>query len=387
MTVTDLDSYDMIMQVYSGNCSNLNPLFCLDEPEPMTGIFPVIGGTNYFFQIGDWGTSEGGGLTHFELEVSANNNDCFAAIDLGSGPVSTIFNNNVNLPDGPPGSCNASSAVTMQNAAWFRWTPDQSYEVHLRLSDIGGYDMVAVLYTGTCVSLFPIACLDEPEPMELDFTAQAGQTYYLQCGDWGTSPGGGETLLELEVSAYPDDCSSAQRIHLFEMVTIDNSVANSGAPSASCNSSSADDMDNDVWFKWNAPRDMLARLLVNPVTYDGVGAVYSGNCGSLNELGCADEPEPYSVLFNAISGRRYYFQVGDWGSAPAGGITDVQVIPGCPGDVNGDNHVNFDDLNIVLESWNTSVNPGEDGDVNGDGVVNFADLEIVNDLWGASCTF
>ncbi|MCA9311526.1 MAG: hypothetical protein KDA21_10000, partial [Phycisphaerales bacterium] len=37
VTVTDLDSYDMIMQVYSGNCSNLNPLFCLDEPEPMTG--------------------------------------------------------------------------------------------------------------------------------------------------------------------------------------------------------------------------------------------------------------------------------------------------------------------------------------------------------------
>ncbi|MGP1308718.1 MAG: hypothetical protein ACTS27_00785 [Phycisphaerales bacterium] len=56
----------------------------------------------------------------------------------------------------------------------------------------------------------------------------------------------------------------------------------------------------------------------------------------------------------------------------------------CEGDTNGDNIVNFVDLNTVLASFGQS---GEaiPGDVNGDGLVNFTDLNTVLANFGLTC--
>jgi uncharacterized membrane protein len=56
----------------------------------------------------------------------------------------------------------------------------------------------------------------------------------------------------------------------------------------------------------------------------------------------------------------------------------------CPGDTNGDNIVNFTDLNAVLAAFGES-GEGLAGDVNGDGVVNFTDLNEVLANFGADC--
>jgi hypothetical protein len=56
----------------------------------------------------------------------------------------------------------------------------------------------------------------------------------------------------------------------------------------------------------------------------------------------------------------------------------------CPGDTNGDNIVNFADLNAVLSSFG-QTGLGLPADLNGDGVVNFTDLNAVLSAFGASC--
>ncbi len=56
----------------------------------------------------------------------------------------------------------------------------------------------------------------------------------------------------------------------------------------------------------------------------------------------------------------------------------------CPGDTNGDNAVNFADLNTVLSQFG-QTGAGLSGDVNDDGVVNFADLNIVLSNFGSVC--
>lgn len=70
-------------------------------------------------------------------------------------------------------------------------------------------------------------------------------------------------------------------------------------------------------------------------------------------------------------------------------IDGIAVVPAaaapCPGDATGDGLVNFDDLNEVLDHWESSVAPGTDGDVTGDGLVNFADLNEVLAEWAAVC--
>ncbi|MGP1309748.1 MAG: PKD domain-containing protein [Phycisphaerales bacterium] len=56
----------------------------------------------------------------------------------------------------------------------------------------------------------------------------------------------------------------------------------------------------------------------------------------------------------------------------------------CPGDTNGDNIVNFTDLNTVLSTFG-QTGPGLAGDVNGDNIVNFSDLNEVLSNFGLTC--
>ncbi|MBL0921078.1 MAG: matrixin family metalloprotease [Phycisphaerales bacterium] len=74
------------------------------------------------------------------------------------------------------------------------------------------------------------------------------------------------------------------------------------------------------------------------------------------------------------------------------GLSDIQVYrlemgfqgEGCPGDTNGDNTVDFSDLNIVIFQFNQS-GPSLIGDVNNDGIVDFSDLNLVLSNYNQSC--
>ncbi len=56
--------------------------------------------------------------------------------------------------------------------------------------------------------------------------------------------------------------------------------------------------------------------------------------------------------------------------------------PMCPGDADGDNMVDFDDLNVVLINWGTT---GPDGDLDDNNSVDFDDLNLVLINWGMGC--
>ncbi|MGP1310360.1 MAG: dockerin type I domain-containing protein, partial [Phycisphaerales bacterium] len=63
-----------------------------------------------------------------------------------------------------------------------------------------------------------------------------------------------------------------------------------------------------------------------------------------------------------------------------------EPAPDCEGDTNGDNVVNFADLNAVLSAFGETGATGFSGaDVNADGVVNFADLNAVLSAFGTGC--
>lgn len=67
------------------------------------------------------------------------------------------------------------------------------------------------------------------------------------------------------------------------------------------------------------------------------------------------------------------------------GIDRIILNPNCPADTNGDNVVNFADLNNVLSFFGQN-GVGLPGDVNNDGVVNFNDLNLVLSFFGQSCS-
>lgn len=62
----------------------------------------------------------------------------------------------------------------------------------------------------------------------------------------------------------------------------------------------------------------------------------------------------------------------------------IVSVTGCPGDANADGEINFDDLNILLGSFNTM---GENlpADFDGNGVVDFGDLNTLLGVYNEAC--
>lgn len=71
-------------------------------------------------------------------------------------------------------------------------------------------------------------------------------------------------------------------------------------------------------------------------------------------------------------------------------IDDVEIhalVPltgGCVGDLNGDNEIDFSDLNILLSAFG-DPGPGSPGDVDGDGDCDFGDLNIMLSAFATTC--
>ena len=102
------------------------------------------------------------------------------------------------------------------------------------------------------------------------------------------------------------------------------------------------------------------------------GSIAAAGAGDINGDGVDD----------LIVGDRYGTVGGQYGAGQAFIIFGKR----CAGDANGDNAVNFADLDIVLDRWNTTCNGPCQGDVNGNGAINFADLDIILDRWNTNCT-
>lgn len=67
------------------------------------------------------------------------------------------------------------------------------------------------------------------------------------------------------------------------------------------------------------------------------------------------------------------------------GIDRIRFHPVCPGETNGDDVIDFGDLNNVLSNFGVTGMAGVPGDVNNDGAVNFADVNIVLSVFGSTC--
>ncbi|MGP1309597.1 MAG: beta-propeller fold lactonase family protein [Phycisphaerales bacterium] len=97
---------------------------------------------------------------------------------------------------------------------------------------------------------------------------------------------------------------------------------------------------------------------------------------------------PVGVLVYEIGTDGTLTQVGP--AAPTnGGRPQYMALwnppaDGCDGDTNGDNIVNFADLNTVVADFGMQ-GQGLAGDVNGDGIVNFEDLNTVLANFGTTC--
>ena len=65
---------------------------------------------------------------------------------------------------------------------------------------------------------------------------------------------------------------------------------------------------------------------------------------------------------------------------------EAMLTPACPGDINGSNTVDVDDLNGILSNWLVNVGVGSPLDLaNNDGVITVDDLNVVLSNWQNDC--
>ncbi len=125
-----------------------------------------------------------------------------------------------------------------------------------------------------------------------------------------------------------DDCSTATVVTspTFTDNTGTDGAANEGLPISACNDQTAAGAQNSVWYTFTAPAAGVLNIKAdNYGTYDMVMGVFTGACGTLTEIGCVDDPEPYDINVNMPVGANVKFMIAQWGLNPGGGWLTVNT--------------------------------------------------------------
>ncbi len=142
------------------------------------------------------------------VQISSLPESCYSAYQIEQLPFSAQFSNFFATADGQPGSCNAPGPTAMRNDVWFAYTPSQDGVLTIE-AVYHYYDGLTVVYAGAaCDQLNELSCLNSGGWAEADRDAvslnvSAGSTCWVQLGDFGASPGGGNTLLALSWGPAP----------------------------------------------------------------------------------------------------------------------------------------------------------------------------------------
>ena len=174
-------NFDTALQVYLASGTGLKPVTCNDDWEAITSRvqFSATTGKVYYFQIGGWQGASGDVV--FTVRAKPRN-DSFANATVVKSLGST-FDGDTTLATAQTGEPNQCGTPT--RTVWFKYQPAVTGSVTVdTFGSHSFFDTVVNVYRGTSPgSLIAVGCNDEGGPgskSRFTWTAQAGQTYYIQ---------------------------------------------------------------------------------------------------------------------------------------------------------------------------------------------------------------
>lgn len=219
-------------------------------------------------------------------------------------------------------------------------------------------------------------------------------------GDLGAISGGSGALWNCTITGH----SPALPTVRFYSGTITNCIiygnagpalSASSVPTYSCiqgGSSGAGDISADPQFvdvdgPDNNPatwEDNDYRLLTSsPCVDSGDNSALSADLGDLDGDGNLVEPIPFDLWLSTRRAEIFGMANVGVGSAP---VVDMGAYEThCPGDLDGDGHVDLTDLALLLAHFGARPMMAVDGDLNHDRVVDLADLGLLLASFGTSC--
>jgi large repetitive protein len=316
-----LNSYHSI---YEGICGSLTQVSCSDPN--VSSTYNLTIGNTYYLRIytSDASTPNPGFVNVCVAEIPPPpvNDECSSAVVL------TPSTNGVCSPyngvNSPTISVMLGCNPLAEDDVWFSFTATNTTH-HLELSPKTSYS--TEVFTGTCGTLNLISC---NERWLNGLTI--GETYYVRVY-LSTSYGGGSNTFSICITTPPDCdplqpppndfCSFATPITSFSAYcgTTLNSYTVDEFPTGFCNTATT---ENNSWLSFTASSTTVEiKYWISGGVSCTVGvqyALYSGSCGSLNEVpGSCINPTghigDYGLLtFNGLNvGETYYIMIDGFG--------------------------------------------------------------------------
>ncbi|MBI5539990.1 MAG: gliding motility-associated C-terminal domain-containing protein [Bacteroidia bacterium] len=316
ITVVPSASLDPVVQLFSGSCSSLISLNCMDngltgETETISASGLTIG-VIYTIRIYHYYAGSGSGtftICVTQAPTPPSNDNCVNATLLNVNS-SCSYTNATSVS---ATQSQAGCAGTADDDVWFKFIATNSVQT-ITVDPSSTMDPVVELFSGSCASLIQVTCMDAGFTDGNEIISAVGlipgNTYYIRVYDYYSGTGGSpfQICITGTPTAAPTNDEPCSAIQLpavtsacnFMNFTTVGATTSAGAPVPSaCAGGSAPQQGGfnntpqpkDVWFKITVPSSGIITITTQPGygISDGVMALYSGTCASLTQIACSDD--------------------------------------------------------------------------------------------------
>lgn len=361
VTVTGSAGFDAVLQVFSGPCSALVSMACVDNSlsgqSESTVVSGLTIGNTYYIRTYHYYT--GSGSSTFTLCLNTpppppSNNNCASAINL------TVNSGCVQTSGTTLGATTQTQfpicAGTPNDDVWYTFTAT-NYTQTIQVTGSANMDAVIQLFSGSCGSFTQLSCTDNTFSGGVESVTASGLTpgvqYFFRVYDYYSDPGAtfsvcvsGNSIIPgsqpnddpcsaIQLPAVTSDCNYLMFSNLGATTTSSGLAPNPTGCTGGTGGFTAS--SKDVWFAITVPASgnlcitPMPNYTTAPAVTDGVMALYSGSCGSLTQIACSDDADgtsgasynypgtandflPYLNVTGLTPGSTVYLRYWGWGS-------------------------------------------------------------------------
>jgi hypothetical protein len=324
--------------VYSGTCGDFEELVCVRNDARKTITVPELAGEIIFIRIYSYfGISAGSAtICVFEPSVPINNN-CQDAMPLSVRAVCELQEySNAFATEEPglvqPGSCGHYTGGDI----WYKTQVPATGTMWVSKNRIGGTTNPAMaVYAGECNALTEIFCSDNDPLVRIDLPQYAGEEVHLRIYSYGNEEGAEFSLCLFEDNAPANDnCTDAIPLLVGTSCApsnYSNAMATTEPPDVAGNPTCGMFQGGDVWFSALVPSS--GKLSIKAETpFSSVPpsiVVYSGVCGDLHEIRCANNQILVNISDTRLAGETVLIRVYKYNNGDGGPFSLCLYEPPC----------------------------------------------------------
>ena len=292
---------DIVVELFSGSCSNPVIITCADFSEPDNPnqtegfLISALGlnvGTTYYFRVFGYSAIECNFYALIKTVAGPvpvpPNDACTTASALAPGVTrsgTTIGATQTLAP------CDPSSNTS--NDVWYSFTKTATTD-SLIITPSSSENFAIDLRSNNCTAGTSIFCVNNlsnggTEKIALTAPLVNGTVYFVRV--YGVNGSVGDFNIRIKVAPANNNCSGAITLIPTETCTFLNGTtvdANQSLPAITCNNVTGN-ADDDVWYRFDMIEGLDTIRVTSLAFFDAVVDLRSGTCSSSTNIRCADQ--------------------------------------------------------------------------------------------------